>query len=82
MSEQVFPGLYRGIVVDNRDPERRGRVVVRVPSINGNGDLDWAMPCFAVGATPTVPALGAALWISFEHGDVDHPVWLGTWRVT
>lgn len=52
-------GIYRGVVEYNRDPEQRGRVMVRVledgPEMQiddpekprvATGDLGWAEPCF------------------------------------
>ena len=58
-------GIYRGFVEFNRDPERRGRVKVRVPELDGpeyclgegkqdqpfapTMELPWAEPCFGLG---------------------------------
>lgn len=81
MSEHSFGGLYRGLVLRTDDPENRGRVQVKVPDLNGDGAFDWALPCIPpTGASLVLPALGAPVWVMFEHGDPDHPVWLGSWR--
>lgn len=83
----VFPGIYRGIVTRIDDPELKGRVMCVVPVINGDGELDWALPCTpfvhleddTIPVRPTLPKVGDALWLMFEHGDIDFPVYLGTW---
>src|SRR5918995_380444 len=41
------------------------------------------MPCAPFGGTATgffaVPAQGAGVWIEFECGDPDYPIWSGCW---
>jgi hypothetical protein len=41
----------------------------------------WAMPCLPVAGINTgvftVPQIGSGVWIEFEHGDPDRPVWVG-----
>jgi uncharacterized protein involved in type VI secretion and phage assembly len=60
-----------------------GRVRARVPDVSGDGDTGWAMPCAPFGGSATgffaVPAEGAGVWIEFEHGDPDYPIWAGCW---
>lgn len=84
MSGRPFWGKYRGTVTNADDPERRGRVRARVPDVLGAQESGWAMPCVPVGGSQTgffgVPAVGAGVWIEFEHGDPDYPVWVGSWR--
>lgn len=43
-----FYGIHRGVVVDPTDPTKKHRVKVKVPDVNGDGDLGWALPCFPV----------------------------------
>ena len=74
-------GLFRGEVVNNVDTQRMGRVQIKVPSVFGENPLTWAMPC-APYAGPGVgffliPPVGAKLWIMFERGDPEYPVWMG-----
>lgn len=76
-------GKHRGIVVDTRDPQKRARVRVRVPSVLGDAESDWALPCLPFGGGAThglflVPELGAQVWVEFEEGDVNRPIWSGT----
>ena len=42
-------GKYRGFVIDNADPERLARVKLRVPSLLGEAESGWALPCLPCG---------------------------------
>jgi uncharacterized protein involved in type VI secretion and phage assembly len=79
----AFFGKYRGVVTDNNDPMMIGRVRARVPDVTGDADSGWAMPCAPSGGKSTgffaVPPTGAGVWIEFEHGDPDYPIWAGCW---
>lgn len=73
-------GKYRGLVVNNIDPLRIGRLQVSVPDYSLI-PISWAMPCLPVGGLQmgifTVPPPGAGVWIEFEQGDPDFPIWSG-----
>jgi hypothetical protein len=72
-----FYGLYRGVVVDNRDPSRYLRLRARIPAVFGDDrDSPWAAPCAPPGHTD-VPEIGARVWVAFEGGDPDNPIWVG-----
>jgi hypothetical protein len=79
-----FPGLYRGTVAINVDPEFRGRLLLTIPDVLSFVPSTWAEPCTPL-AGPTgppmgvymVPPIGTGVWVMFEHGDVNKPVWLG-----
>lgn len=78
---QRFFGKYRGKVSGNLDPMQLGRVQVTCPAILGNDPLGWAMPCVPY-AGPGVgffalPPVGANIWVEFEAGDPDYPIWSG-----
>ncbi len=82
MSEPFY-GKYRGIVTDIQDPLMQGRIKARVPEVLGDGESGWALPCLAFGGSQmglfVLPAVGSAVWMEFEHGDPDYPVWAGSW---
>ncbi len=65
------------------DPLMIGRVRAKVPDIMGDEESGWAMPCVPFGGSGmgffAVPKVGAGVWIEFEHGDPDYPVWSGCW---
>jgi uncharacterized protein involved in type VI secretion and phage assembly len=76
-----FYGKYRGTVVNNIDPEQRGRIMVMVPDVSNVMVSSWAMPCVPVGGIQTgmfaVPPIGAKVWMEFEQGNPDYPIWTG-----
>ena len=74
MSKNVF-GIYRGTAVNTADPSAGGRVQVVVAGI-GSSALGWALPCFSPGNL-TLPNVGDNVWVMFEGGDTDYPVWIG-----
>ena len=78
--EHYLYGKYRGRVADNRDPLALGRVLVDVPVL-GDALSWWAMPCapyVGTGAgTIAVPPVEALVWVEFEGGDPNYPVWTG-----
>jgi hypothetical protein len=80
---QTFFGIYRGTVVNNIDPMQLGRITVIVPDVGGITPSTWAMPCVPVAGkkmgTFMVPQIGAGVWVQFEGGDPDYPVWTGGW---
>jgi uncharacterized protein involved in type VI secretion and phage assembly len=82
MSSPFF-GKYRGIVTDIQDPMQLCRIKATVPDVTGDGESGWAMPCFPFGGASmgffALPTVGAGVWIEFEHGDPDYPIWVGCW---
>lgn len=79
-----YYGKYPGTVLNNVDPEQRGRLMLDVPDVLGPIPSSWAEPCVPL-AGPTgppmgvylVPPIGAGVWVEFEHGDPDQPIWAG-----
>ena len=76
-----FFGKYRGKVESNVDPKQLGRVQVSVPAVLGDGRLSWAMPCSPYAGPQVgfffVPPIGGNIWVEFEAGDPDYPIWSG-----
>ena len=74
-------GKYRGTVINNIDPMQIGRIQAIVPDVSSVVPTSWAMPCLPVGGIQmgvfAVPIIGAGVWVEFEHGDPDHPIWTG-----
>jgi len=83
MSDQKYFGLYRGTVVNNIDPMQLGRIIAIVPDVTGITPTTWAMPCVPLAGkqmgTFMVPQIGAGIWMQYEAGDPDRPVWTGGW---
>ncbi len=76
--EGKYYGKYSGTVTDNEDSEKRGRVKVRVPTVFGPELEVWARPCFPFGHF-YVPDNETQVWVEFETGNPDFPLWVGTW---
>ncbi len=76
-------GKFRAIVTDNMDPQKRGRLKLRIPSVLADQDSDWALPCLPYGGADQqgifmVPEIDAQVWVEFEEGDISRPIWVGT----
>jgi hypothetical protein len=65
-----YYGKYRGTVLNNIDPEQRGRVMALVPDVLGIVPSNWALPCVPIAGkqegTFMVPQIGSALNLSKE----------------
>lgn len=79
--ERKYYGKYRGVVLNNIDPKQIGRIQVIVPDVSGVAISSWALPCLPWGGIQTgvitVPLMGAGVWVEFEQGDPDYPIWTG-----
>lgn len=81
MSATALFGKYRATVINNVDPLQVGRIQVMVPDVAGFVPSTWAMPCVPVAGINTgvftVPMIGSGVWVEFERGDPDYPIWVG-----
>lgn len=91
-----FYGLYQARVIDNRDPQGRGRVRAVCPAINQPNSEDvpgnfWMMPCMnGLGTTTDNQITGVFhppeeetnIWVAFEYGDPKFPVYMGGFVTT
>jgi len=77
-------GLWRGIVINVNDPKNLGRIRAQVHELFGEKDeTNWASYCSPFGGGGAgfffLPEVGDSIWIAFEAGDINRPVWLGFW---
>jgi uncharacterized protein involved in type VI secretion and phage assembly len=83
MELDKYYGKYRGVVIDNIDPENRGRIMAEVADVTQLVPSTWAEACVPIagGAVPAgvyvVPPIGANVWIEYEQGDIRYPIWSG-----
>jgi hypothetical protein len=80
---QTYVGKYRARVFNNQDPYGLARIQVQVPDVMGFNVSNWAMPCLPFTGLQSgfylVPPINAGVWVEFEHGDIDRPIWTGCW---
>lgn len=77
-----YYGKYRGLIVDNKDPELLGRVKLRVPQVAGDNIMQyWAHPSGQPAGDDfgdfMIPPEGSPVWVTFENGDPSFPVYEG-----
>ena len=81
IKRKKFYGKYRGTVVNNIDPMQLGRIQAMVPDVSNLVPTGWAMPCVPIAGkqsgTFVVPQVGAGVWVEFEQGNPDDPIWVG-----
>jgi hypothetical protein len=73
-------GKYRGKVIDNKDPQQLGQLLVTVPDVLGEVQL-WALPCVPYAGKQVglfvLPPKNANIWVEFEAGNPQYPIWSG-----
>ncbi|MBP5974999.1 baseplate assembly protein [Brasilonema sp. CT11] len=79
--DSPFYGKYRGVVSDNKDPWKIGRVRGKVEAVYGDRESGWALPSVPYAGKGVglflIPPVGALVWIEFENGDPNYPIWTG-----
>lgn len=80
-ARQGYFGKYRGTVSNNVDPSQMARLQVSVPAVYGTNTLNWALPSVPFAGDGEgfyfIPAVGANIWVEFEGGNIDTPIWSG-----
>jgi hypothetical protein len=71
-------GKYRGTVINPVDTGLKGRVLVNV-TVGGTPIQAVAEACTPYPGFYAIPPIGAGVWIEFEEGDIDKPIWTGCW---
>jgi hypothetical protein len=82
-SQSHFYGKYRGIVRDIDDDDGLGRIKAEVPAVFEDRLSPWALPAFPFAGEDhgfvLMPEVGDGVWIEFEAGDLNRPIWSGCW---
>jgi hypothetical protein len=72
--------IFFGIVEDNKDPNRKGRIKVRVQGMFDDiplADIPYASPGYSVdGKSFNVPAVGKIVSVIFGWGDIYQPYYV------
>jgi len=81
LSDKRFYGVYRGLVVDSTDPQGLLRIKLRVPQILGPAVTSWAWGVHpSVTGNIFIPPPGTGVFVMFEGGDPNFPLWLGVMK--
>ena len=80
-AEKIF-GVVTGVVTDNKHPDGAYRVKVKFPSLPQDASSTWARVSAPNGPQSTglytLPEVGDEVLVAFVHGDIRHPIVLGT----
>lgn len=78
--ERIY-GVVIGIVTDNNDPDKIGRVKVKYPWLSDEAESWWAQVVAPGAGKDTgvvwLPQVGDEVLLAFEHGDIRFPIVLG-----
>jgi phage baseplate assembly protein V len=79
-ANRVYEAMI-GIVTDNKDPQKLGRVKVKLPVLSDQDTTPWAT-VVSSGAGKNrgwffIPEVNDEVLVLFEHGDIDRPVIVG-----
>ena len=76
-----FLGKFRGVVSDNQDDKGLGRIRAKVQDVFGTQESGWALPALPYAGKNVglflIPPVDALVWIEFEQGDSERPIWTG-----
>lgn len=80
---------HRGIVLDNKDPEKKCRLKILVPGVQEApiADLPWAIPkyeAFLGGhkehSAVVIPEINTEVTVQYPHGDTHFPIYTAKWN--
>ena len=72
---QIVHGAHRGRVSSTADPAGRRRLRLVIPDVFGSTTTGWAEPS-TTRTVASVPAVGDLVYVIFEAGCPEYPVWL------
>jgi uncharacterized protein involved in type VI secretion and phage assembly len=74
-------GVVVGVVTNNKDPDKLGRIKVQFPWLSEENESHWArLATLMAGAnrgTVFFPEVGDEVLVAFEHGDIRFPYIIG-----
>jgi uncharacterized protein involved in type VI secretion and phage assembly len=76
-----FYGVTIGVVTNNKDDQKMGRVKVKLPWLSEQDESDWARIVSPMAGNQRgfcmLPEVGDEVLVAFEHGDIRFPYVLG-----
>jgi hypothetical protein len=76
--DNLYFGIYRGVVKNNRDPKNQRRLKVSIPQLTGTEITDWIDSVEPSNLSIDVPVIGQGVWIQFIGGSLNYPIWIGS----
>ena len=77
-----MPGLVEAIVVDNKDPDKLGRVKLKFPMLPVRPESFWARLVMPMAGKKrgwmTIPEVDDEVLVAFVHGDINHAIVIGS----
>ncbi len=74
-------GAVTGLITNNKDPDKLGRVKVAFPWLSENNESDWVRIAVLMAGKNRgsffLPEVGDEVLVVFEHGDIDYPYVIG-----
>jgi uncharacterized protein involved in type VI secretion and phage assembly len=81
--DEHFFGKYRGTVDTIGSGNELGLIKAKVPEVLGTEVTHWARPAVPFAGKQhgflALPEVGDGVWIEFEAGNLDLPIWSGCW---
>ncbi len=82
--EHRFYGKYRGEVYEVGSGDNAGCIRAKVPTVFGDDVISgWAYPASPYAGDGyglyLMPETGDPVWIEFENGSIELPIWTGAW---
>lgn len=77
-----YYGITVGVVTNNQDPEKLGRVKLKLPDRLGDIETDWARQVVLMGGkemgTFYLPEVGDEVLVAFREGQIEEPYVIGS----
>ena len=81
-SDSRIYGVVVGIVTNNKDTEKLGRVKIKIPRLSGEDESNWArVISFMAGKERGaffLPEIDDEVLVAFEYGDINMPYVIGS----
>ncbi len=75
-------GVVVGVVTDNKDPDKLGRVKVKIPRLSADDESNWARVISFMGGKQMggffLPEVNDEVLVAFEYGDINIPYVIGS----
>jgi uncharacterized protein involved in type VI secretion and phage assembly len=75
-------GVVVGVVTDNKDPDKLGRVKVKIPRLSSDDESNWARVISFMGGKQMggffLPEVNDEVLVAFEYGDINIPYVIGS----